>query len=524
MSKLKDKPGENSDKPQESNHRIRDGVECLLKFAVSDADKNVSADKPGLIEKISPILQKAPNQLNAADMTALYIAYNELSQLVAPATFESLWLKELAEKEDRKDIQSANKKIRYEFSYWMFVWILIIVGVSTYFAQSYVSFISDTLETVKELETSLQGIEDKISAAKVAHESKDDDLDEIDPIKNLLIQKQVIWLELNSHYHELKIGFLRWKFCLFTDSQGCIQNVATQAADTLPPVEITAQTQACQVKFATNLKTCGPELTPVAPDLKARETKCKNKTPGKKTEICLHAAKTDYDREVKNKDALQDQRQQCLAGFQADKTRCETNLIQLQQKQRLKAELVKKEIHEKAERDSFFSDAKANLRNLNFLLLPTLLGALGALAYVIRQILQSFKQSSFRVNSKRSWVMRVALGSALGLISGIVISPELKYFESAKFSPLVWGFLMGYSIEFAFSLFDSLIKKGRDALAAVTPAAANPAAPSLPDDTPPAKDPNVKKDESHIDGCDVAINEQDITLDEQLPAAEGGVN
>ena len=93
-----------------------------------------------------------------------------------------------------------------------------------------------------------------------------------------------------------------------------------------------------------------------------------------------------------------------------------------------------------------------------------MLGLLGALAFVIRGILDSFSKSSFILGARRRWGMRVALGPLLGLISGIVIAPDIQDFKELSFSPLVWGFLMGYSVEFAFSLFDFLIQKGRSAV------------------------------------------------------------
>ena len=393
MSNLDDKAAENAENPPETEDRIRDGVARLLYFAVSDANKNVSEDLPGLIEKISPILHKEPQLINDAEMSALYIAYNDLSQLVCPATSESLWLKEMAEKDDRnlvlgQPIKSTYKRIRR--TYWVFVAFLLLVGLLTFLAQGYVSFVSDTLETVNGLETNLKSLDNQVSAFKAGYGQKDVNPEDISPVKELLQQKQVIWLELNSEYCMLKSGKLGWLYGAFQD--------------TIP---------------------CNVSAEPKAPAISQKPPETKD-------------------------------------------------------------DLAKRLVNENAERNSFFAAAKATLRNFNYLLLPTLLGALGALAYVIRNILDSFKQSSFRLNSKRQWTMRVALGSALGLISGLVISPELKYFDSAKFSPLVWGFLMGYSVEFAFSLFDSLIKKGRDALAPDAPAASNSTAATLPD-TPQVK-------------------------------------
>jgi hypothetical protein len=60
--------------------------------------------------------------------------------------------------------------------------------------------------------------------------------------------------------------------------------------------------------------------------------------------------------------------------------------------------------------------------------------------------------------------MRLVLGPLLSLVSGIILAPESTGFSEASFSPLILGFLMGYSVEFAFKLFDTLIEKGKSLL------------------------------------------------------------
>ncbi len=104
------------------------------------------------------------------------------------------------------------------------------------------------------------------------------------------------------------------------------------------------------------------------------------------------------------------------------------------------------------------------LNILNYLILPTLLGFLGSLAYVIRGMLDSFSRASFTLDSRRRWETRVSLGGLLGLIMGAVFVPDLAHFDEIKFSPMVWAFLVGYSVEFAFSVFDAVIERGRQAM------------------------------------------------------------
>lgn len=126
-----------------------------------------------------------------------------------------------------------------------------------------------------------------------------------------------------------------------------------------------------------------------------------------------------------------------------------------------------KELHARAERSTFFEGAKSALHLCNYLVLPLILGILGSVAYVIRSILDGFAKASLTFSSHRRGSMRVYLGALLGLISGVIVVPDLKEVQKISYSPLVWAFLMGYSVEFAFSFFDALISRGRNAMDAL---------------------------------------------------------
>ncbi len=60
--------------------------------------------------------------------------------------------------------------------------------------------------------------------------------------------------------------------------------------------------------------------------------------------------------------------------------------------------------------------------------------------------------------------MRLALGALLGMISGIFLAPEQNQLQPFNLPLVVLAFLMGYSVEFAFSIFDALIERGRKAV------------------------------------------------------------
>lgn len=115
---------------------------------------------------------------------------------------------------------------------------------------------------------------------------------------------------------------------------------------------------------------------------------------------------------------------------------------------------------------AFYFGARSVLGILSHMVLPTILGLLGSLAYVIRGILDSFSRSSLTLGSRRRWETRVSLGGLLGLITGAMFPPGLDQTNASVISPLVWAFLVGYSVEFAFSIFDTVIERGRETLSA----------------------------------------------------------
>ncbi len=107
--------------------------------------------------------------------------------------------------------------------------------------------------------------------------------------------------------------------------------------------------------------------------------------------------------------------------------------------------------------------ARSVLQMLNYYLLPLVLGLLGAVAFIVRRLLSSLASTSYTLNSGRRYAMRLALGALLGVISGIFLAPEQTQLQPFNLPLVVFAFLMGYSVEFAFSVFDALIERGRQA-------------------------------------------------------------
>ena len=116
------------------------------------------------------------------------------------------------------------------------------------------------------------------------------------------------------------------------------------------------------------------------------------------------------------------------------------------------------------ERIALEQGARSVLQVLTFYLLPLVLGLLGAIAFIVRRLLTSLEANSYMLNSGRRLGMRLALGALLGVISGIIFAPDQLQLKAFNLTLVTSAFLMGYSVEFAFSVFDALIERGRQAV------------------------------------------------------------
>ncbi len=108
--------------------------------------------------------------------------------------------------------------------------------------------------------------------------------------------------------------------------------------------------------------------------------------------------------------------------------------------------------------------ARSALQVTNYYLLPLILGLLGAVAFVVRRLLESVASKSYTLGTFRTYQVRIGLGALLGIMSGIIWAPIQSQVQSAGLSLVLFAFLMGYSVEFAFSAFDALIARGHKAL------------------------------------------------------------
>jgi hypothetical protein len=107
------------------------------------------------------------------------------------------------------------------------------------------------------------------------------------------------------------------------------------------------------------------------------------------------------------------------------------------------------------------SSAKAIDVVLSGLVLPMLLGLLGAGAYLTRDTLQHLTDFTYVHSWTGRYAMRFLMGGLLGVIGPLLYSSG--NIEQVGLGLSLFAFLLGYSVELAFSLFDRFIRFAKDA-------------------------------------------------------------
>jgi len=407
-------------------------VWLLLHYAVSDSNKDISKDHGEILHKVIPALRKKPRDLTDMEAANLLEAYNALSQIVYPASYDSLWLKTELEQDDRQRVVElqkcrslwqrlkslcngsfASKRIE-KLGYGKIVTVGIWVLAPLFFIiQSYTFYLSDTLDSLEQQKSALATLNRDIgnarSAVIVAHSNSPakldggaqvmDNIDEFPPISDFIKQRRAL-------LHALELGY-----CMLLKPDFVMDWVFPGAR------------KVCAIDPFIRRHNTPEAVTPPAASAPAEAD-----------------AVAESGMDVTPREIVSPRRR--VTEMIDDYLECA----------------------ECAARDSVIMAAESLLKILNYLLLPTLLGFIGSLAYVIRGLLWNFDHASFVVGNSRKGKMRLVLGPLLSLVSGIILAPESTGFSEASFSPLILGFLMGYSVEFAFKLFDTLIEKGKSLL------------------------------------------------------------
>lgn len=129
---------------------------------------------------------------------------------------------------------------------------------------------------------------------------------------------------------------------------------------------------------------------------------------------------------------------------------------------------------------------KAVAALLNVLLLPLLLGFLGAIAYLARNTINQITSNSYIPSWPGRYSMRVLLGGLLGVMGPLLYSSDK--IDEIGMNLLLFAFLLGYNVELAFSIFDRLIIYAKDKIKA-EPKPLTISSPSNPDSATEAPKP-----------------------------------
>jgi len=104
---------------------------------------------------------------------------------------------------------------------------------------------------------------------------------------------------------------------------------------------------------------------------------------------------------------------------------------------------------------------------LGLYVLPLFFGLLGAVAFVLRDLVLQTKKMVFSKESNLNYTLRLILGTLAGLAVGLFwsdIQQQQSFVMITSLSPLIVAFLAGLSVEYVFSgierLISNFIEKG----------------------------------------------------------------
>ena len=101
--------------------------------------------------------------------------------------------------------------------------------------------------------------------------------------------------------------------------------------------------------------------------------------------------------------------------------------------------------------------AQTTAKWMNEIVLPLLLGWVGAYAFVIRGMTAEISQRSFTKSSTLRHIARLSLGALAGIASGWLFTPEVVSAQLKNVPAWVLAFVAGYGIELVFAFLDRVI-------------------------------------------------------------------
>ena len=109
------------------------------------------------------------------------------------------------------------------------------------------------------------------------------------------------------------------------------------------------------------------------------------------------------------------------------------------------------------EQEYGIQQAVSQLRLLNDYILPAIYGALGTIAFILRQISIRLQAQSLRLSTIMNYLVRLPLGALSGIAVGLLLRPEDTPEGIAALQPLALAFVAGYSVELVFAAMDRLV-------------------------------------------------------------------
>ncbi len=102
-------------------------------------------------------------------------------------------------------------------------------------------------------------------------------------------------------------------------------------------------------------------------------------------------------------------------------------------------------------------EAQNYLLILGLVILPLFYGLLGALAYVLRDLVQSTKRLQFTKESNIINILRLTLGTIAGLAVGVFwvdLKQQQEFVMIKSLGPLIVAFLSGFMVEYVFAVIE----------------------------------------------------------------------
>jgi hypothetical protein len=393
---------------------LRASVFRLLRHAVSEATVKPEEVSKAL-ETAVPALCMMPGALSPQDEMTLWKTCNLLTALVHPTTSDGLKVYEEIEqnRKQRAEGQAIGKgsslACRFRLQLYSVVILLALMVFTFLIAQAYVIVLSDTLRNFEDYHKTLATVERQINdliAANPGIAERATPLEKKLPYSRLMDEKEGVLHRIKASTHMLQTLMI-WPW----------RDLYKEPEFNEPSKDVAAQT---------------------AEDKKEQKKMANGDGPGDSgTQLPPEAG------------AMGDQSEEPEA---VDESLSVEDML-ASHTENINVEPV----------------ARTALQVTTYYLLPLILGVLGAVAYIVRRMIESMANKSYTLNKFRTYGMRLALGALLGVMSGILVAPDQSHAQSFSLSLVLLAFLMGYSVEFAFSIFDSLIARGRQALQSDAP-------------------------------------------------------